>query len=206
MKFLPFYFLLLLAATNEVYSSAFSSSSSQQGPLHDHNADFFAELIASSAVAAASLEVKKSAAEWPRDHETTDLGILYAEHVPMSNLVRQCLAEIPFKHRERCLFEAYERFSGAPYPAKARCCTKWQQMECLERFAFNAAYCNGMQRQAVGRYFATVRSLKAEGSPECSAYRPVREETALWSSSLGRVAKCATDARAPMRLFVKSMG
>ncbi|KAI2803329.1 hypothetical protein BLOT_007456 [Blomia tropicalis] len=126
------------------------------------------------------------------DSET--MGILYTD-VPMSNLVRRCFQSIPLTYREKCLFESYERFIGSVYPLKSRCCTKWSQIECIEKYAYNAIYCDMHQRLAVSRFFNQIKSLNDNGSPECSIYRPIDEERQLWSSDLGRVPKCAVSSK-----------
>lgn len=138
-----------------------------------------------------NLELRSILALKAEETDAHTIGILYND-VGMSNLVRSCFQAIPLKYREDCLVSAFERFVGAVFPLKARCCTKWHQMDCLEKYTFNSLYCDMHQTQAVSRYFRTIRSLGAEGSPECATFRPVREEIALWSSDLGRVPKCAT--------------
>lgn len=120
------------------------------------------------------------------------LSILFTD-VPMSRLVRICFNNIPQKYREKCLLESFERFAASVFPMKSRCCTKWAQMSCIERYAYNSLYCDMHQRSAVSKYFAQVRSLKADGSPECTMYRPAEEEKKLWSSGLGRTPQCALD-------------
>lgn len=126
------------------------------------------------------------------DDTDDSLSILFTD-LPMSNLVRACMASIPQRYREKCLMDSFERFAGSVFPLKSRCCTKWAQISCLEKYAYNSIYCNMHQRTAVGRYFKRVRSLNADGSPECTVYRPVEEERALWSSQLGRTPKCEVD-------------
>ncbi|XP_027199099.2 uncharacterized protein LOC113793289 [Dermatophagoides pteronyssinus] len=111
--------------------------------------------------------------------------------VPMSNLVRKCLDNIPLKHRERCLTESFEQYATSLYPQKTRCCTKWSQIECLSKYTYNNIYCNVHQQEAIYRYFNQIRSTSADGSPECVDYRPVEEEMRNWSSELGRIPKCA---------------
>lgn len=116
-------------------------------------------------------------------------SVLYSE-VPMSNLVSLCLASIPVRYRERCLVDSFERYAGSVFPLKARCCAKWAHIACLEQYAYNNAYCDMHQRVAVSRFFDQVKSTRADGSPECTSYRPIEEEEQLWSSKLGRIAKC----------------
>ena len=159
----------------------------QLGPItNDPGSDFLSELIKPTPVSVKAEET-----------DTTTMGVLYNE-VPMSNLVRSCFKQIPLTYREKCLFQSFERFTGSVFPLKTRCCTKWHQIDCLEQYAFNSIYCDMHQRLAISRYFNQIKSTGADGSPECAVYRPIKEEQELWSSSLGRVAKCATSSKEPM--------
>ncbi|XP_046910276.2 uncharacterized protein LOC124491640 [Dermatophagoides farinae] len=122
-----------------------------------------------------------------------DSRTIIFSQVPMNNLVRKCLENIPLKYRERCLRESFEQYAGSLYPQKTRCCTKWSQMECLTKYTYNTIYCDIHQQQNVHRYFNQIRSTSADGSPECVDYRPIEEEVRNWSSDLGRVPKCAAN-------------
>lgn len=130
--------------------------------------------------------------EYLIDDTDDSLTIIYSK-VPMNNLVKTCFQSIPLKYRERCLSSSFERYAGSVYVQKSRCCTKWQQMTCLEKYTYNNIYCNFHQQAAIKRYFDQIRSRNADGSPECPDYRPIEEERSLWSSSLGRRAKCSEE-------------
>lgn len=134
----------------------------------------------------------KNGIEYLIDDTDDSMTIIYSK-VPMNNLVKTCFQSIPLKYRERCLSSSFERYAGSVYVQKSRCCTKWQQMTCLEKYTYNNIYCNFHQQSAIKRYFDQIRSRSADGSPECPDYRPIEEERSLWSSSLGRRAKCSEE-------------
>ena len=125
------------------------------------------------------------------DYET--FGILFSDE-PITGLTRRCMLNVPEKHRKMCLTKSYGSYAESRYELKLRCCSKWAQIECLERYTYNSAYCNVLEQITIGRFFNKLRSL--DGTPECSQYRPVPEEKKKWSSSLGRIPSCAVPVKA----------
>lgn len=165
-----------------LFLGCFSLTMAQKiGPMRDDpGSNFLKELIVGSPSRIDDDSVETS---------TETIGILNND-VSLSPLTRSCFKAVPLRYREKCLVDAVEKFTNSGYPMKRQCCTKWHQIDCIEKYVFNSIYCNTHQQLAVSRYFKSITSLDDGGSPECSLYRPVKEEMALWSSQLGRVAKC----------------
>ncbi|KAJ6223542.1 hypothetical protein RDWZM_002087 [Blomia tropicalis] len=102
--------------------------------------------------------------------------VVYVENEPveMTRLVKSCFESIPDSYRMKCYQEAVSTFERTLYPNKRQCCSRWAHIDCLQKYVFNAIYCNQHQSAAVQRYLNELERVSLSPTGNCYTYPPLK--------------------------------
>lgn len=108
-----------------------------------------------------------------------------------TRLALSCFANIPEILRDSCRQEASETYRKTLYTNKKQCCTRWKQIKCLQKYVYNAIYCNAHQQQDVTKYFSDIYQFFLQKNiGECYNYPPIElDKPKLWKR-VGEKPRC----------------